>query len=861
MFYAHFVLAKKGPLARIWLAAHWDKKLTKAHVYETNIESSVEGIMQPKVKMALRTSGHLLLGVVRIYSRKAKYLLADCNEAFVKIKMAFRPGMVDLPEDKREAAMNAITLPDVFHDFDTAMPDLDDVDIDAQFTMNQTRAEEITMREDYGNITLTTGDDGFGDSMDNLDLDPGSPEMLRDATQNENFGTLGGEDINLDEESAKREMSALEASTSSGPKLTQDGDTLDAPIKDDGFGGVGLVQDILSGGLFEGGSLFDDPIPGGADSVRAPPSERTGFDDDDFPSAPSPIHSDGSRPPTPLGDDELFPPPELEQTPVPPSPAHSLHSSHSLQAVLPGGHEQTTLLHNEEESFALAPVEASALKGERRKRKRKLIVDEIKAITGEGMKAQLSDSADIVTTLDIAPPTKRLMHWKETGGVEELFNFPGRRIKARLIIADYQINLKHKTAPDELFETLPGVDEDELKLEHVGRGREGYYPEDSEEEEVIEKPKKRALKRKAIEPPEKSAYQKRQEELAKQQEEFAEEQKRLRKTRGMEKVAEAQVAEEEQQEQERLRDTQPQQDLQTQQVDISLPQQDVCAENLSTNVPEGFQNSGFEQAAQSFGQVGFASPNATAFEAPSIGFPTPMHEPSFATPLHPSSGSFNAPGPPATNLTPVDQQNFTEQWVNQVQTNPVMMSPPHQPLMASPPHFPQMTPLQNEDQLLSPTIGEPTEKTPLSSPVKGDHFEAASDNIHTSPDKNQTEIQNGEMEEEEEDEEENEYDQEFPKEKTGDEEDMQEDETIEEFEDRVLNKRASMLHRILTRKFPDNFLELTRKNTKKQVAQKFHSLLVLQKMTVIDMSQDSEPSFSEIRLKKGPTFVKGNKSL
>lgn len=74
--------------------------------------------------MALRTSGHLLLGVVRIYSRKAKYLLADCNEAFVKIKMAFRPGMVDLPEDNHIAAANAITLPEVFHDFDTAMPDL-----------------------------------------------------------------------------------------------------------------------------------------------------------------------------------------------------------------------------------------------------------------------------------------------------------------------------------------------------------------------------------------------------------------------------------------------------------------------------------------------------------------------------------------------------------------------------------------------------------------------------------------------------------------------------------------------------------------------------------------------------------------
>ena len=50
MFYAHFVLTKKGPLARIWLAAHWDKKLTKAHIFETNIESSVEAIIQPQVR-------------------------------------------------------------------------------------------------------------------------------------------------------------------------------------------------------------------------------------------------------------------------------------------------------------------------------------------------------------------------------------------------------------------------------------------------------------------------------------------------------------------------------------------------------------------------------------------------------------------------------------------------------------------------------------------------------------------------------------------------------------------------------------------------------------------------------------------
>ena len=62
-----------------------------------------------------------------------------------------------------------------------------------------------------------------------------------------------------------------------------------------------------------------------------------------------------------------------------------------------------------------------------------MIVDEVKNISGEEMKAQLSDTSDIVTTLDLAPPTKRLMHWKETGGVEKLFALPARPIPARIL--------------------------------------------------------------------------------------------------------------------------------------------------------------------------------------------------------------------------------------------------------------------------------------------------------------------------------------------------------------------------------------------------------------------------------------------
>lgn len=52
------------------------------------LKSPPESIMgQDIMPMALRLSGQLLLGVVRIYGRKAKYLLDDCNEALLKIKM------------------------------------------------------------------------------------------------------------------------------------------------------------------------------------------------------------------------------------------------------------------------------------------------------------------------------------------------------------------------------------------------------------------------------------------------------------------------------------------------------------------------------------------------------------------------------------------------------------------------------------------------------------------------------------------------------------------------------------------------------------------------------------------------------
>jgi N terminus of Rad21 / Rec8 like protein len=81
MFYSQVILARKGPLGKIWLAAHFDKKLTKAQIFTTDISESVDSVLNPAAPLALRVSGHLMLGIVRIYSRKVKYLMADCTEA------------------------------------------------------------------------------------------------------------------------------------------------------------------------------------------------------------------------------------------------------------------------------------------------------------------------------------------------------------------------------------------------------------------------------------------------------------------------------------------------------------------------------------------------------------------------------------------------------------------------------------------------------------------------------------------------------------------------------------------------------------------------------------------------------------
>ncbi|KAL6842305.1 hypothetical protein ACP4OV_027953 [Aristida adscensionis] len=111
MFYSHTILARKSPLGTVWIAAHLERKVKKPQIDGIDIPSYAESIMFPEVPIALRLSGHLLLGLVRIYSWKVDYLFHDCTRMVTTIRSTFASAQVDLPAGADRAPFKSITLP------------------------------------------------------------------------------------------------------------------------------------------------------------------------------------------------------------------------------------------------------------------------------------------------------------------------------------------------------------------------------------------------------------------------------------------------------------------------------------------------------------------------------------------------------------------------------------------------------------------------------------------------------------------------------------------------------------------------------------------------------------------------------
>ncbi|XP_071040441.1 double-strand-break repair protein rad21 homolog isoform X2 [Parasteatoda tepidariorum] len=345
------LLDEKNLLSKIWLAAHWDKKLNKYQIYSINIENTVKQIMSEEIVLDLRISGHLLFGIVRIFSRKTMYLLNECSSIFSRVKI-YQTGLIDLPEPKRKLPLLSATLPDKFEHFN----DFNGERLDELLSSHQSRTEDITLKETYHNIHLI--DEEFGINCNGVNT--------KDASSDE--------------------------------------------METEGVNGIEPYHEI------------------------------------------SDEHIDGRI---------------------------ATHISESGDLILI--HEAT---HHAKKSkmteLLLEPLPISFKSADRLKRKRKLIIDEVKMLDEEKLQNQLRDTEDITVPLDLAPPSKRLMTLKRIGGTRSLLHLPGLNLNSTQLLRVYQRHLRPPKKEE---------NEHESSGEESAYGSIGKHPHNSDDlfpEESIE---------------------------------------------------------------------------------------------------------------------------------------------------------------------------------------------------------------------------------------------------------------------------------------------------------------------------------------------------------------------------------------
>eukprot|EP00954_Amorphochlora_amoebiformis_P002848 224349-Amorphochlora_amoeboformis.AAC.2 len=137
-----------GEYQQVWLAAHMQKKLTKNFVIDIDIVDSVQTLLDPHTPLALRLSGQLLLGLVHIHSRKARYLQDDCNSARASIRVVFSSrAAIDLPDRKKKKQGGAEHVVEM-EEFDELDFDIEDYSLQDLDLLKINVARDIDITQD-----------------------------------------------------------------------------------------------------------------------------------------------------------------------------------------------------------------------------------------------------------------------------------------------------------------------------------------------------------------------------------------------------------------------------------------------------------------------------------------------------------------------------------------------------------------------------------------------------------------------------------------------------------------------------------------------------------------------------------------
>ncbi|KAH8556853.1 Rec8 like protein-domain-containing protein [Umbelopsis sp. PMI_123] len=364
MLYSEAIISRKGPLARVWLAAHWERKISKNQFLQTNIEKTVDAITAEEQELlTLRLSGQLLLGIVRIYSRKTRYLLEDCNDALVKIKTAFKKGDVDMPDTHRHIAnINAITLSDDLTEFDILLPeaplhlnrDPNEPIMDLSLSMsNISRRQDITISQSGNDAQLLSL--GFNDNI--LDgIESGRDLFQHGAESDLQLADLGLNDMN---EIEMGRDAALERS------LTMD--DIGAPLERMN------IKDTNN-------EEFDFDLGPEPDFLPEPmPDERQPDSSFDLPDASMTTESNSALIPDTqaIGDDLLF------------------------DVGTPSAQANTPQIH-----------------------RRRLIIDKVTELPHNKIRDQINDTSDIVTEATFLPTSSEMLRFKsiEKQGIKFFIN-------------------------------------------------------------------------------------------------------------------------------------------------------------------------------------------------------------------------------------------------------------------------------------------------------------------------------------------------------------------------------------------------------------------------------------------------------
>lgn len=172
------IVSRQSPLAPVWLAANYDKKLTKHQLLSANIVHSSSLITHHETPgtINLRLSGQLLLGIVRIYSRKTKYLLDDVNDILFKLKNSFRYAtgvssdalqVTAAPQNQVITNISSITLQDQVTDLNLLYQE--DLRLDDEVPTTLFRNLNLALPDDTMDTSIEYGRNA--DIPDNNDVD------------------------------------------------------------------------------------------------------------------------------------------------------------------------------------------------------------------------------------------------------------------------------------------------------------------------------------------------------------------------------------------------------------------------------------------------------------------------------------------------------------------------------------------------------------------------------------------------------------------------------------------------------------------------------------------------------------------